>query len=165
MQEKRSNLVMVWIALLVLLVLTAGSAWLRLGPWNSVANLVIAVIKLLLVVLFFMRLADSGPLLRVVAITAVCILALLLLLSGTDFFTRRIYRSPWDQPPAGETAPAPVSTSSSFPRRREPHFASRSAPLNEVAAHEKWGSSLRGKSFPAVPGTTVKLLRSQPALS
>jgi len=103
---------MVWIALLVLLALTAGSAWLRLGAWNSVANLVIAVIKLLLVVLFFMRLASSGPLLRMVAITAACILALLLLLSGTDFFTRNIYRSPWDQPPAGETQPAPASNAS-----------------------------------------------------
>jgi len=82
------------------------------GPVDSVANLVIAVLKLLLVVLFFMRLADGGPLLRMVAITAVCMLALLLLLSGTDFFTRRIYRSPWDQPPAGETQPAPVSEGS-----------------------------------------------------
>jgi cytochrome c oxidase subunit 4 len=112
MAENRSNLVMVWIALLVLLALTAGSAWLRLGAWNSVANLVIAVLKLLLVVLVFMRLASSGPLLRMVAITAVCTLALLLLLSGTDFFTRRVYRSPWDQPPAGQTQPAPTSVSS-----------------------------------------------------
>jgi cytochrome c oxidase subunit 4 len=112
MAENRSNLVMVWIALLVLLALTAGSAWLRLGVWNSVANLVIAVLKLLLVVLVFMRLASSGPLLRMVAITAVCTLALLLLLSGADFFTRRVYRSPWDQPPAGQTQPAPTSVSS-----------------------------------------------------
>jgi cytochrome c oxidase subunit 4 len=141
MAENRSNLVMVWIALLVLLALTAGSAWLRLGAWNSVANLVIAMFKLLLVVLFFMRLASSGWLLRMVAISAVCTLALLLLLSGTDFFTRRTYRSPWDQPPASQTQPSSVSTS--FPRRREPHVAGVTTQRDEVVTHTKWGSCLR----------------------
>lgn len=106
MRDTPANLVRIWIALLVLLALTAGSAWLPLGPWNSVANLLIAVAKVLLVLLFFMRLASAAPVLRMVAITAVSILGLLLLLSGVDFFTRRIYRAPWDTPPPGQTTAA-----------------------------------------------------------
>lgn len=106
MRDTPANLVKIWIALLVLLALSGASAWLRLGPWNSVANLVIAVAKVLLVLLFFMRLARAAPVLRMVAITAVSMLALLLLLSGVDFFTRHIYRAPWDTPPPGQTAPS-----------------------------------------------------------
>lgn len=109
MRNKAATLAWIWIALLVLLALTAASAWLPLGLWNGIANLVIAAIKVALVALFFMGLARSRPVLRVVAIGALGTLALLLLLSGADFFTRRIYRAPWDQPPAGEIQPAPLS--------------------------------------------------------
>ncbi len=106
MRDTPANLVRIWIALLVLLALSGASAWLPLGPWNSVANLVIAMLKVLLVLLFFMRLARGAPVLRMVAITALSILALLLLLSGVDFFTRSIYRAPWDTPPRGQTTAA-----------------------------------------------------------
>lgn len=106
MRDTAAKLVKIWIALLVLLALSGASAWLPLGPWNSIANLGIAVAKLLLVALFFMRLARAAPVLRMVAITALSMLALLLLLSGVDFFTRHIYRAPWDTPPPGQTQAA-----------------------------------------------------------
>jgi cytochrome c oxidase subunit 4 len=106
MRGQAFKLVKVWIALLVLLALSAGSAWPRLGVWNSVANLGIAALKAALVALFFMRLASSGPLLRMVALTALATLALLLFLSGADYWTRNVHRTPWDQPPAAQTESA-----------------------------------------------------------
>lgn len=110
MHEQPATLVKVWIALLVLLALSAGSAWLRLGAWNSVANLGIAVLKALLVALFFMRLAGGGALLlRTVALTALFTLALLLALSGADYATRALFRAPWDQPPAAQVQSAASS--------------------------------------------------------
>ncbi|GAB3401122.1 Caa(3)-type oxidase subunit IV [Massilia agilis] len=110
MHEKPTTLVKVWIALLALLALSAASAWLRLGAWNSVANLGIAVLKALLVALFFMRLATGGALLlRVVALTALFTLALLLALSGSDYATRELFRAPWDQPTAAQVQSAAAS--------------------------------------------------------
>lgn len=122
MREQASSLVKVWIALMVLLALSAASAWLRLGPWNSVANLGIAALKAALVGLFFMRLARSGPLLRMVAMTALATLALLLLLSGTDFWTRAVFRAPWDQPPAAQTQSAARAPATRGPPARGHQF-------------------------------------------
>ena len=112
--ENASVLVKVWVALLALLALSAGSAWLPLGVWNSVANLGIAALKALLVALFFMRLARPAMLLRFVALTALGTFALLLVLSGADYWTRNIFRAPWDRPPPAQVqsaslAPLPVS--------------------------------------------------------
>jgi cytochrome c oxidase subunit 4 len=93
----------VWLALLALLAASAASAWLPLGAWNGVANLVIALVKALLVVLFFMRVAEHGPLARVAVLTAVLTLALLLCLAATDYPTRTMFPAPWTAPPPGQT--------------------------------------------------------------
>ncbi|HZQ60025.1 MAG TPA: Caa(3)-type oxidase subunit IV [Casimicrobiaceae bacterium] len=77
-----------WVALLVLLALTCGSAFLRLGPWNVVINFGIAVIKAALVVLVFMKLTKGAMTIQIVAGLAVVTLAILALLSGTDFWFR-----------------------------------------------------------------------------
>jgi cytochrome c oxidase subunit IV len=45
----------VWISLLALLLLTWGLAQINLGPFNNVAALCISIVKMLLVVLFFMH--------------------------------------------------------------------------------------------------------------
>jgi cytochrome c oxidase subunit 4 len=110
MHEHSATLVKTWIALLALLALTAVSAWLPLGSWNSIANLGIAVLKTLLVALVFMRAASSGSVVCMVAITAIATLLLLLVLSGADFFTRRIYHAPYDQPPRATTQSALLET-------------------------------------------------------
>ncbi len=51
----RRILIQVWAALLVLLLLTWWVAHLDLGAWNAIAAMSIAVVKMLLVVLIFMR--------------------------------------------------------------------------------------------------------------
>lgn len=100
------RLVIVWVALMVLLALTAASAWIPLGRWNSTINLAIALAKALLVALFFMHLAKGSVLPRMVAATALFTLLLLLALTGADYATRHVYPSPWTTPPPGQTGAA-----------------------------------------------------------
>ncbi|MGE5470518.1 MAG: cytochrome C oxidase subunit IV family protein [Bacteroidota bacterium] len=85
----------VWLALMVLLAATAGSALIPLGVWNSIANLVIAAAKALLVAVFFMHLKEAGVLVRLVAFIALFMLVLLFSLASTDYLTRQIFAAPW----------------------------------------------------------------------
>ena len=80
----------VWLALLLLMLASLGSAYLKLGPWNMVAGLAIAAIKASLVAWLFMRLRESGPLLRGVAVVGLGIWFILLALSGVDYETRHL---------------------------------------------------------------------------
>ncbi|WP_245549314.1 cytochrome C oxidase subunit IV family protein [Noviherbaspirillum massiliense] len=89
---------LVWVCLMVLLMLTCGSAFLHLGAWNSIINLAIAVVKALLIALFFMHLRSSRALVRLLAVTALATLALLFVLSGSDYATRTLYPAPWQSP-------------------------------------------------------------------
>jgi cytochrome c oxidase subunit 4 len=82
-------------ALLVLLALTTASAYLPLGPWNGALNLAIAAAKAALVALFFMQLKWSKPLVRVFAVTALFMLAILMGLSETDYGTRPMTPAAW----------------------------------------------------------------------
>jgi cytochrome c oxidase subunit 4 len=85
----------VWLALMVLLALTCGSAFIAMGEWNMIANMAIAAIKALLVALFFMHLKHARPAYRLVAVIALFTLGLLLGLSGTDYATRVVYPAAW----------------------------------------------------------------------
>jgi cytochrome c oxidase subunit IV len=88
----------VWLCLMLLLLLTFGSAYLRLGIWNSVLNLAIAALKAGLVAIFFMRLGSSRGVIRIAAVAALFTLTLLFSLSGTDYATRIVYHAPWHMP-------------------------------------------------------------------
>ena len=77
-----------WIALLILLGLSAGSSLLALGIFNLVSNFAIAALKAALVVVVFMRIAHSGRTVQVVAGAGIVWLALLIALSLTDFVAR-----------------------------------------------------------------------------
>ncbi len=78
----------VLLALLVLTVLTTLVAFVDLGNFSVVVALVIAVTKMLLVALFFMHVRYSTKLTRLVIVGGLLWLAILLLLTLTDFFTR-----------------------------------------------------------------------------
>jgi cytochrome c oxidase subunit 4 len=75
-------------ALLTMTALTTGVAYIDLGPWNTVAALVIACCKATLVALFFMHLRWSSRLMRIVLLSALLWLAILISLTTTDIFTR-----------------------------------------------------------------------------
>ncbi len=79
----------IWIALLCLTVVTAAVSFVDLGRFNTVIALVIATVKALLVVLFFMHVKyTSEKLTKVVIVSAIFWLFLLLVLSMADYATR-----------------------------------------------------------------------------
>lgn len=78
----------VYLGLLVLLASTIGAAYLNLGPFNAVIALGIAVLKALLVLLFFMGLRRSPLLSKVFIGFGLVWLAILIGLTLTDYLTR-----------------------------------------------------------------------------
>ncbi len=82
--------VLVFIALLIGTALTTFIAFIDLGPFNGIIALTIAMIKALLVILFFMHIKYSSRMTRVTIVTAAFFLIILLTLSMTDYVTR-----PW----------------------------------------------------------------------
>ena len=92
----------VFLTLIGLTLLTTGVSYIDLGPFNTVAALVIAFSKMLLVVTFFMHMRQSGGLVRVVLLAGFFWLALLIAFTMTDYRTRS-----W--------TPAPDSWSSAAP--------------------------------------------------
>lgn len=78
----------VWISLLILTAATTAVAYVDLGAFSVVAALTIAVVKMLLVALFFMHLRHSTHLTRLVVAGGLIWLGILLLLSFADFATR-----------------------------------------------------------------------------
>jgi cytochrome c oxidase subunit IV len=81
--------VAIWGALICLTVLTAAVAFVDLGPFNTVVALVIASLKALLVILFFMHVKyTSEKMTKVVVVSAIFWLLILLALSLADYTTR-----------------------------------------------------------------------------
>ena len=99
----------VWIALLVLLLLTWGLAQINLGPFNNVAAIGISVSKMLLVVLFFMHGRYEKPV-TWIFITAGLIWFLIMVdLTLSDYMSRgdvtgvrQSWRHPEQNPPTLE---------------------------------------------------------------
>ncbi len=91
MQEHGDSLkvyTIVFVALLILTVATTAVATVDLGAMNIVVALLIATVKMLLVALFFMHLRHTTILTKVVVGGGMLWLAILLVLSLSDFVTR-----------------------------------------------------------------------------
>jgi cytochrome c oxidase subunit 4 len=85
----RKTYFLVWAALMVLMVLTAFLSRVPLGEWNTPIAMAIAVVKALLVLLFFMHVKyENYKITWVVVIGGFFWLGLLLALSLTDYLTR-----------------------------------------------------------------------------
>jgi cytochrome c oxidase subunit 4 len=80
--------VAVFVTLLVMTAATTAISAVDLGPWNTVVALGIAVFKATLVVLFFMHAKYSPRLTHMVILAGLFWLALLLLLTFSDFASR-----------------------------------------------------------------------------
>ena len=76
-------------ALLALTALTVAVAYVDLGPLNLAVALSIALLKALLVILYFMHLRYSTRLTQIFAGAALVWFAILLALTFSDYFTRR----------------------------------------------------------------------------
>jgi cytochrome c oxidase subunit 4 len=79
---------LVWLALLGLLLLTAGSAYLPLGNFNLAVSLAIALLKAFLVMAFFMNLRRERATTRLFAVAGFVWLAALIGLTLADVMTR-----------------------------------------------------------------------------
>ncbi|HEY1888926.1 MAG TPA: cytochrome C oxidase subunit IV family protein [Steroidobacteraceae bacterium] len=82
------RLIGIWLAVIALLGVSLGTAYIPMGGLNSIVCVTIAFIQALLVWTFFMRLRWSGVLVRLIAAAGVLWLLLLLGLSLTDYLTR-----------------------------------------------------------------------------
>jgi cytochrome c oxidase subunit IV len=77
-----------YLALLLLLVLSAGASFAPLGAWQAPVALIIAATKMALVFLFFMQLRYRSGLVRVFAVAGFFWLALIGGLTFADYLTR-----------------------------------------------------------------------------
>jgi cytochrome c oxidase subunit 4 len=83
-----STYLLVFLALMVGTALTTGVAYIDLGRWNTVAALTIAVIKMMLVVLFFMHVKYATGLTRIVILAGFFWLGIMITLTCSDELTR-----------------------------------------------------------------------------
>jgi len=79
---------LIWGALIVLTSITVGVSYLELGALNPIVALVIATIKALLVILFFMEIRYSSKMTMMVVVSGVFFLILLLSLTLSDYLSR-----------------------------------------------------------------------------
>jgi cytochrome c oxidase subunit 4 len=79
---------LVWLALIALLLLSCGLAYVPLGSWNLTVGIVIALTKAGLVVAFFMGLEKSSGLDRLAIGTGILFLVVLFTFTFSDLFTR-----------------------------------------------------------------------------
>lgn len=89
-----------WLALMILLAATTASAFVPLGSLNLPISLAIAVAKALIVLLFFMELRASRPLVRSFAAAGFFWLLIMIVLTGADYWHRSDTRAPIDELPA-----------------------------------------------------------------
>jgi len=87
-----------WAALMGLLALTTGLAFVPLGAMQLGVSLAIAVTKALLVLLLFMELKGSSGLVRVFAAAGFFWLLIMIGLTSADYTHRTDHRAPIDQP-------------------------------------------------------------------
>ena len=81
---------LVFSGLLVLTAITVAVAFQHLGdPWNDVVAMAIAITKATLVVLFFMHVKWSSPMVKLSVVSAVVFLALLLGITWSDYWARQ----------------------------------------------------------------------------
>ncbi len=80
--------IIIAVALFALLGLTIAIARIDLGPFNIVAALAIAIVKMLLVVLFFLHVKYSSRLVALFAVGGVFWLVILFMFTLSDFMTR-----------------------------------------------------------------------------
>jgi cytochrome c oxidase subunit IV len=82
------SLVGVFITLICLTWTTVGVSYLELGEWNVIVALIIAVIKASLVAWIFMGVRYSTNMTRLFVVAGLVWLAIMILITGGDYFTR-----------------------------------------------------------------------------
>jgi cytochrome c oxidase subunit 4 len=84
----RTVYITIYLILMLLLAATIAVAFLDLGPFNTLLAMSIAMLKAVLVVLFFMHVRYEGGLAWLAALGGVVWLSILISLTLCDFLTR-----------------------------------------------------------------------------
>jgi len=84
----KKNYLLIWAALLLLLFLTWGVSRLNLGPFNLVAALGIAILKMALVILYFMHVRYSSRVTWIFVAAGFIWLLIMIDLTMSDYLTR-----------------------------------------------------------------------------
>ena len=82
-------------ALLALLALTVGTSYLNLGPFNLIVSLTISIAKALLILLIFMEVRYSHPIVRLFAGAAFLWLLIMFALTMSDYYSRHWVGPDW----------------------------------------------------------------------
>jgi cytochrome c oxidase subunit 4 len=90
----KKTYVVVWASLLVLLAVTVLVSYIHLGWFNAAAAVGIAVIKALIIILYFMHVRYSPKLLWVFVGAGFFWLGILFVLTMSDYFTRAYLPTP-----------------------------------------------------------------------
>ena len=85
-----STYIMVFLALAVGTIVTWAASTVDLGMWNTPIALIIATIKAVLVILFFMHVIHSTRLTWVIVIASFLWLGVLFVLTFSDYLTRAL---------------------------------------------------------------------------
>ena len=78
----------VYMLLMVLLVATVGAAFIDMGPFNLAVSMAIAVTKAVFILLIFMHVKQSEPMVWVYSVAAFAFLAILIMLTLGDYLSR-----------------------------------------------------------------------------
>jgi cytochrome c oxidase subunit 4 len=78
----------VFVALIVLTVLTVGASFVPMGPWHTAVGLLFGALKAGLVILIFMHLLYSPRLLALVLAAGLFWLGIMIVLTLSDYLTR-----------------------------------------------------------------------------
>uniref|UniRef100_Q02BQ6 Caa(3)-type oxidase, subunit IV n=1 Tax=Solibacter usitatus (strain Ellin6076) TaxID=234267 RepID=Q02BQ6_SOLUE len=89
--DSAGTYVKILVTLLFLTGLTTAVAYVDLGAFSTVVALSIAVVKMLLVALFFMHVRHSTKLTKLVVVGGLLWLGILLALTMTDYFSRGLF--------------------------------------------------------------------------
>ena len=75
-------------ALMLMTAITVGAAYIDLGPMNTIVAIVIACVKAMIVVLYFMHVKFGTRLVKLTVIAALYWMGILLTLTLSDYLTR-----------------------------------------------------------------------------
>lgn len=91
-REQRAQVIVaplkIWAALLVLLGLTVGYAYLPHAPLKTEVSIAIAVAKAVLIAMLFMQLREAAWLVRLAALAGVVWVSFLYIIAFSDYLTR-----------------------------------------------------------------------------
>jgi cytochrome c oxidase subunit IV len=79
---------LIYLALLIGTALTVGAAYINMGPFNPVVALLIACIKAVLVILFFMHIKYSSRLMMVTVAAGFFTFCVLITMTLSDYISR-----------------------------------------------------------------------------